>query len=45
MLVGGKFGGQLRILVSGRVVGTGSTFQEALQAAQRTLARVLTVAG
>jgi len=35
--IDGDFGGQLRIVVSGRVIGTGWTFQEALASAQRAM--------
>jgi len=37
--------GTLEILVSGRVVGTGATFQDALRDAQATLSCVLATAG
>jgi len=37
--------GVLEILVSGKVIGTGKTFQDALRDAQATLSRLLAVAG
>jgi len=43
--IDGDFGGELRILVSGRVIGTGATFQDALRDAQTRLSGLLAVAG
>ncbi len=43
--LGGDFGGELRILVSGSVIGTGGTFAEALQAARKSARRELSTKG